>query len=106
MLYDDIKLIQQTISVDTYGNEYATETPRTIFAGIDSISQSEFYAAANTELNPEFKFSVFFGDYQGEELLEYNGVRYWIYRTFRAGDYMELYAERKTGGIPTTPGGA
>ena len=106
MLYDDIKLIQQVISVDTYGNEEATETPRTVFAEVESISQSEFFAAANAELNPEYKIVVFFGDYAGEELLEYNGARYWIYRTYRAGDYMELYAERKTGGIPTAPGGA
>lgn len=105
MLYDDIKLIAQTISVDTYGNETATETSRTVFAEVDSISRSEFYAAANAELNPEYKFVVFFGDYAGEALVEFQGVRYWIYRTYRAGDYMELYAERKTGGIPAPEGG-
>lgn len=101
MLYDDITLIKQTISTDTIGNELATESSRVVFAEVDSISQSEFYAAANTDLNPDLKFVVFFDDYEGEALVEFQGVRYWIYRTYRAGDYMELYAERKTGGIPT-----
>ena len=100
MVYDVIDLIKQTISVDTYGNEFATEEANTVYAEIDSISQSEFFAAADTELNPEYRFTVFFGDYNGEALLKYNDVRYSIYRTYRAGDYMELYAERKIGGIP------
>ena len=94
---DLAKLISQTISLDDYGNEVATETETTVYCEVDSITQSEFFAAANTELNPEYKFTVFFGDYGGEHLLDYNGVRYYIYRTYRTGDYMELYAERKAG---------
>ena len=94
---DVIKLISQTITLDDYGNEVATEAEKTVLCEVDSISQSEFYAAANTELNPEYKFTVFFGDYSGEHLLTFNEVRYYIYRTYRSGDYMELYAERKAG---------
>jgi hypothetical protein len=41
---------------------------------------------------------VFFGDYDGERLLEYNGKRYGIYRTYHGrGDQIELYVERKGG---------
>lgn len=97
---DVLTLITQTISTDTYGNEYATETENTVYCEVDSITQMEFYNAANTEINPEFRFTVFFGDYDGQVLVEYQGNRYTIYRTYRAGDYMELYAERKIGGIP------
>ena len=57
----------------------------------------EFFAAANTELQPELRFTVFFGDYAGESVVEFQGTRYAVYRTYRSGDYMELYVERKIG---------
>ena len=94
---DVITLVAQTITTDKYGNEVAKETERTVFCEVDSISQAEFYAAANTELNPEYKFTIFFGDYEGEEVVVFNGARYSVYRTYRSGDNLELYAERKIG---------
>lgn len=94
---DVLVLVKQTITTDSYGNEVIAETDKTVFCEVESISQSEFYAAANTELNPEYRFSVFFSDYSGEDLVKYHGVRYAVYRTYRTGDYMELYAERKVG---------
>ena len=97
---DVLTLIAQTISTDQYGNEVATEVEKQVFCEVDSITQTEFYQAANTELNPEYKFTIFFGDYDGQLLVEYNGVRYAIYRTYRADDNLELYVERKIGAIP------
>lgn len=94
---DVLILIAQAITVDEYGNEVATETERQIYCEVYSISQTEFYAAANTELNPEYRFDIFFGDYQGEDVCLFNGNRYAIYRTFRNGDTLELYVERKIG---------
>lgn len=94
---DVITLVTQTITTDKYGNEVAKETEKTVFCEVDSISQTEFYAAANTELNPEYKFTIFFGDYEGEEVVVFNGARYSVYRTYRTGDDLELYAERKIG---------
>ena len=97
---DVLTLIAQTISTDQYGNEVATEVEKQVFCEVDSITQTEFYQAANTELNPEYKFTIFFGDYNGQPIVEYNGVRYAIYRTYRADDNLELYVERKIGAIP------
>lgn len=94
---DVLILIAQAMSVDDIGNEIATETERQVLCEVYSISQTEFYAAANTELNPEYRFDVFFGDYQGEDVVSYQGNRYAIYRTYRRGDTLELYAERKIG---------
>jgi len=94
---DVITLITQAITTDKYGNEEATETERTVYCEVDSISQTEFYAAANTELNPEYRFTIFFGDYEGESLVKFNGSRYSVYRTYRTGDDLELYTERKIG---------
>ena len=94
---DVLYLISQTISVDDYGNEVETETQRQVYCEVNSITQTEFYAAANTELNPELRFDIFFGDYHGEDVIEYQGNRYAIYRTYRTGDTLELYCERKIG---------
>ena len=97
---DVITLVAQTISTDQYGNEVANEVETTVFCEVDSITQTEFYQAADTELNPEYKFTIFFGDYSGQPIVIYNGVRYAIYRTYRADDNLELYVERKIGAIP------
>ena len=94
---DVIQLIKQTVTTNTYGIEEMTETERVVFAKVDSISQTEFYQAANAELHPEYRFTVFFGDYEGESLLAFNEGRYSVYRTYRTGDDLELYAERKVG---------
>lgn len=97
MVSDVIKLIKQAITTDKYQREVATETSTNVFCEVNSITQTEFYAAANTELNPEYRFNVFFGDYNGESIVEYQSTRYSVYRTYRNGDYMELYVERKIG---------
>ena len=94
---DVILLITQSVTLDQYGNEEITETEKQVFCEVDSITQTEFYQAANTELNPEYKFTVFFGDYSNEPIVKYHGERYAIYRTYRTNDYLELYAERKIG---------
>lgn len=97
MMADELVLIAQTITTDEYGREEITEKETTVFAEVYSITQTEFFAAANTELNPEYRFDVFFGDYNGESLVKYQGNKYAIYRTYHKGEYMELYAERKIG---------
>ena len=94
---DMIVLITQTFRIDTYGNEVADEAESMVYAEVESIAQSEFYAAANTQLNPEYRFTVFFADYGGQQIVKYNGKRYSVYRTFRTGDRLEIYTERKIG---------
>lgn len=92
-----IDLITETVTVDALRMETVAETSRTVFAEIDSISQSEFFAAADADLKPEYRFTVFFADYNGEKLCEFDGDRFAIYRTFRNSDRVELYAERRVG---------
>ena len=94
---DVLTLVAQAVTTDDYGNEEITETEREVYCEADSITQTEFYAAADTQLNPQYRFTVFFGDYNGESVVIFQGVRYAIYRTYRADDNMELYAERKIG---------
>lgn len=95
---DILTLIAQTRTQDDLGRWIASESSRDVFVQVDSITQSEFYDAGRNGLNPEYRFRVFFGDYENEELCEFGGQRYSIYRTYkRRDDTVELYVER-TGG--------
>lgn len=96
---DVIELIPVTYSKDANGIQHATEgEPRKVMCQVDSVTRNEFFEAGRNGLNPEFVFRVFFGDYEGERLVEYHGKRYSIYRTYHGrNDMMELYAERKGG---------
>lgn len=92
-----IVLIAETVTVNTLRIEEVTETRREVLAEIESISQSEYFAAQDSDLNPEYRFRVFFADYNGEKIVEFEGERFAVYRTFRNFDRVELYTERKVG---------
>lgn len=93
-----ISLISIVRTQDEYGVWRDTESSRQVFAQADSVTRSEFFDAGRAGLNPEYRFTMFYADYQGEETVEYNGKRYGIYRVYqRRDDNVELYAERKGG---------
>ena len=93
-----IKLISATRQQDDYGVWQETLTERQVFCDVQSVTQSEFFEGGRNGLNPEYKFTMFFGDYDGETLVEYNGQTYAVYRTYqRRNDTLELYVERKGG---------
>jgi SPP1 family predicted phage head-tail adaptor len=94
---DVIKLISVTTAQDDYGIWQKTETAKQVFCRVSSISQTEFFDAGRNGLNPEYRFIVFFGDYENEMIVEYKGQRYAVYRTYQRNDDMELYVERKGG---------
>lgn len=95
---DVIKLISVTRTQDKYGQFVDTETSRQVYCQVGSITQSEFYEGGRNGLNPEYRFTVFFADYEDETIIEYKGKRYAVYRTYLArNDRLELYAERKGG---------
>lgn len=94
---DELILISQSFSRDEYGIEGGTSALRTVLCEVNSVSQSEWFEGGRNNLNPAYRFDVFFGDYEGERICEYQGRRLSIYRTFRNGDTMELYAEYKQG---------
>lgn len=71
---------------------------RTVYCQVDSITRAEFFSAGQNGLKPEYRFTMFFGDYNGEKTVIYNGAAYTVYRTFHARtDELELYVERRTG---------
>lgn len=71
---------------------------REVFVQVDSVSRQEFFDAGREGLNPEYRFTLFAYDYNGEQTCVYKGNQYAIYRTFRGrNDTLELYVERKGG---------
>lgn len=93
-----LTLIGTTRTQDEYGIWRETPTSRDVFCQVNSITRSEFFDAGRNGLNPEFMFSMFAGDYEGERTCEYRGQKYSIYRTYLGrNDVIELYAERKGG---------
>lgn len=93
-----ITLVGTTRKQDAYGVWREEKTQREIFCQVGSVSASEFFEGGRNGLNPEYRFTVFFGDYNGERTLIYNNLPYAIYRTYHGrNDRLELYAERKGG---------
>lgn len=76
-----------------------TPTEREIFARMDSVGRSEFYAAGEAGFRPEMRFTVFQAEYQGEDRLKWNGNAYAVYRTYHVPgtDDLELYVQREVG---------
>ena len=90
-----LKLIATTQAVDEYGDLVTSETSREVFAKLGSIGQSEFYQAQAVGLKPEIKFVLAdYLDYNDEPLVDYNGTRYHVLRTYRTGQELELTVYR------------
>lgn len=95
---DIITLYADTVSYDDYGVAVKTRTARDVYCKVDSVTRAEFFEAGRSGLNPEYRITMFFGDYEGETIVGYNGRNYSVYRTYQAKtDIIELYVERRAG---------
>lgn len=96
MNYNDVlKLIKETVSVDSFGDRIITRTERTVFCDVRSITQSEFYSAQAVGFRPEIKFvlSDYF-EYEQEAFIEYNGEVYSVIRTYRNNNELEIICRK------------
>lgn len=93
-----VTLLSVTKTQDDYGVWRETETGRDVFCQVDSVTRSEFFEGGRAGLNPEYRMTMFFGDYNDEKTLLYRGKAYAVYRTYIGrNDTIELYVERKGG---------
>lgn len=93
-----ITLLSTAKTQDDFGVWRETETGRDVYCSVNSVTRSEFFDGSRTGLNPEFRITMFFGDYQDEKLLIYKEKTYAVYRTYYGkNDTVELYVERKGG---------
>ena len=59
---------------------------RDVFCRLASIGQREYYEAQAVDVYPECKFILAdYLEYENEQLLEYDGQRYHVLRTYRNG---------------------
>lgn len=95
---DIVTLYAETVTRDKYGINHKSTTTREVFCKVDSVTRTEFFDAGRSGLNPEYRITMFYGDYNGEYVVGYKGRLYSVYRTYLAKtDIIELYVERQGG---------
>ena len=100
-MFDEvIKLLNETNTIDEYGDTVSVIKEKQIFAEVKSISQNEFYQAQALGLKPEIKFVIAdFADYEGQKQLKYTPFggteqTYDILRTYRNKINLEIVCKR------------
>lgn len=91
-----IKEVQsQSPSYTWTKQEISTE----VFCDVRSVTRTEWFEAGRNGIaHPAFIFIINRNEYSGEKIVEFNGQRYGIYRTYEAkNESLELYAEAKGG---------
>ena len=92
-------LISETYEQDEIGQMIPSETPSDVYVEICSITRSEWAASGRDVLNPAIMLRTERVNYSGERIVELDGVRYGVYRTYAPpdSDEIELYLEEKAG---------
>lgn len=77
--------------------EQHTETKRTVFCDVYSVSRDEYFRALNNNMRPSYVFRLAdYAEYKGEKVCEFDGVRYAIVRTYEDNGAIELTVEEAT----------
>ena len=91
------KLIAQNYAQNDYGVMEVTESETQVFCDITSVSMSEWFEGGRNGLNPEKRVKMFLYDYDGEKIVDIDGTRFTVYRTYVDRDEIELYLEKNKG---------
>ena len=96
---NDIKitLIQREYTKDDIGNSIPDESKTIVYADEISVTRSEFYNAKVDGLRPEKVFRIRRYEYDGQDLVEYDGIRYQViraYSQYQDTENIELTCER------------
>ena len=93
-----VYLIAEEHFEDAFGVLQAKQKRRKCFANVQSVTSTEWFEGGRNGLNPELRITMFEYDYAGEEIVEYNGVKYTVYRTYTTNtNEIELYVQKKIG---------
>lgn len=97
-LAEKIALISTEYTQDDIGEWTETQVKKVVFARVESITMNEFYQAGMQGFKPDYRMTVWMNEYSDQELLEYKGKNYTIYRTYRKNDgRLELYVTERKG---------
>lgn len=93
-----VYLVSETYEKNEYGVYVSSETKRKVYANVTSVSADEWFNGGRNGLNPELRMEIFAPEYHDEEIVEYKGQNYAIYRTYLTKyNTMELYVQKKKG---------
>lgn len=96
--YSVCNLISEAFSKDENGVFQKVENSRQVFCEIASVNRDEVFEGGRNGLNPDKKITVYSFEYKNESIVELDGVRYTVYRTYETkNDRIELYVEARKG---------
>lgn len=100
MFKDVIKLITtKKVSNGGGGFETVVDSQKIVFADKKSAKRTEFYLAAQADLQAETEFKISLFDYEDERIIEHEGKFYSVIRTYETGDYIEITCQKRIGGL-------
>lgn len=96
---DLVTLIAQMPDYNEFGALVAVETRTQVWATVRSITRAEWIQAGQQGLNPELVVITPYVNYSGEQIIEVQGRRLGIYRSYIPpnSDQIELYCQGKAG---------
>jgi len=88
---DLVTVTEQTTDADGFPSE-VSESKTTVFANVKAVSRTEFYQANAAKINVVCVAEVRLFDYNNEKLVDYQGNRYVVARTYpdRKREIVEL----------------
>ena len=96
---DVITLIKKNPVQTTNYTWQDAEEETEVFCDVRSITQTEWFEAGRNGIqHPAYIFVMNRNEYSGQQIVEYQGQRYGVYRTYAAkNENLELYCEAKGG---------
>lgn len=93
-----VTLIKESYTKNADRANVRQETRRDILCRVQSVSRGEFYSAAQAGLDAAYVFITHPLNYDGEKIVEYQGIRYGVTRTYQSTpDRLEIYVSLKVG---------
>lgn len=101
MYWRDVVILQD-VQTDTDEEGYPREsvTQRRVYADVQSVKRTEFYAAKQLGIDLAITVKVRYGDYSGQERLSFQGRTYKVERAYtKAREFytLECSEEREAG---------
>lgn len=79
---DQVTLIKTSYIKDEIGNQIEQQERQVVYCNKKSVGRSEFYSANVKDARPEILLEIHAFEYDGQRLVEFNGVVYRVLRDY------------------------
>lgn len=93
----DLLIYEEGKDEDGFPTPPVETSRRTVFVNKKDVRSSEFYMANQQGVALKFMFEMHSFDYEGEEILEYEGRQYKVFRTYDKGEKIEIICTALSG---------